>query len=68
MDEFNFITIGPNSEVQKFSKILEPSQNSRLHKEDMNQVPHRRPINIRRQSTKFSLHGDLAPGICEPLS
>jgi len=33
----------------------------------MNEVPYRRPTNIRRQRKKFSLHGDLAPRICEPL-
>jgi len=34
---------------------------------DMKQVPYREPINIRHQSTKFSLSGDLAPVICAPL-
>jgi len=33
----------------------------------MNEVPHRRPTNIRRHRKKFSRHSDLAPRICEPL-
>jgi len=34
---------------------------------DMEQVPNWWPTNISHHNTKFSGHGDLAPGICTPL-
>jgi len=33
----------------------------------MQQVPSWGPADIRHHGTKFSLHGHLAPGICEAL-
>jgi hypothetical protein len=50
-------------------------QKSRSHlkilscqKDDTNQVPCWRPTKIWQHHTKFSCHGDLAPGICAFLS
>jgi len=41
--------------------------NSSRQKDDMNQVPYRKPTNIRRHCPKSSHLGDLAPEICAPL-
>jgi len=52
---------------KKFPNVYEPSQNSRPQKCDMNEVSNSGSTNVRRYRTKFSHHGDLAPGICAPL-
>jgi hypothetical protein len=50
-----------------FPNIYEPSQNSRPQKFDMEEVSNSGSTNVRRYPTKFSHHGDLAPGIYAPL-
>ena len=37
-------------------------------KGDVKQLPYWGPVNIRPHRTKFSLSGDLASGICAPLT
>jgi len=49
--------------VQKIPNIWMPPQNSGHQKDDMKQVPYWGPTNIMPHRTKFSRHGDLAPGI-----
>jgi hypothetical protein len=56
-----------SSAVQEFSKIYEPSQNSKPQKCDMKRFPYWGPTNIRRHRPKFSPHGDMAPEVCAPL-
>ena len=55
------------SGVQQFSKIYEPSQNSKRQKCDMKQFPYWEPTNIRRPRTQFSRHGELQPKVYAPL-
>jgi len=49
---------------QSPSKHRSYLKDSRHQKVDMNQVPYSETINIKRYRTKFSLHGNLAAGIC----
>ena len=49
-----------------YSKSYKPPQNFRRQKSGKKQF-HTGPTNIKRHCTKFSRHGDLAPGICAPL-
>jgi hypothetical protein len=52
---------------QIVQKSRERPQNIRRQKGDMKHVPYWGPNSIRRHRTKFSLQGDMAPAICEPL-
>jgi hypothetical protein len=56
-----------SSVVQQFSKIYEPSQNSKRQKCDMKQFPYSGPVNIRRHGTKFSRRDDMVPKVCASL-
>jgi hypothetical protein len=47
-----------------FPKILDPLQNSRHQNGGMKHVAYREPTKIRRHSTKFIRHGELAPNVC----
>ena len=54
--------------VHRFSKILESFQNFKRQEGDMKQFPCWGSTNIRRHGTKFSHHGDRAPGVFAPSS
>jgi hypothetical protein len=49
--------------VHKFTKLLEPSQNSQRLK----QAPYWGTTHIRNYGTKFIRHGNLVPCVCAPL-
>lgn len=51
-----------------FPKISEQPQNSWCQESDRKRVAHQEHTNIWRHSTTFSLPGDLARGICAPLT
>jgi hypothetical protein len=44
---------GFSTGVHKFSRVNQPSKNSRRQKGEVKQVPYRRPINFGRHSIKF---------------
>jgi len=50
-----------------FPEIYEPYRHSRRQKSNMKQGTYWRHRDIGRHLTKFSCHGDQAPGVCAPL-
>jgi len=62
-----FLCEVPERILWKQGCTIFPLQNYRRQKRNIKLVPYWRPENVRRHRTKFSLHGNLAPGICAAL-
>jgi hypothetical protein len=53
---------------KNFPEVREPSPKYSLNNVDIEQVPYRRPANIRRHPNKHICPGDLLSEICVPLA